>query len=60
MKKNIEAMLAGSKEIGLEVNADKSNYMVMSRYQNAGGSNDIKIDNSSFAKLEEFENLEQI
>jgi hypothetical protein len=53
-------MLAGSKEIGLEVNADKSNYMVMSWYQNAGGSNDIKIDNSSFARLEELENLEQI
>jgi hypothetical protein len=50
-------VLAGSKEIGLEVNADKGNYMVMSRGQNAGGSNYIKIDNSSFENFEEFEDL---
>jgi len=35
---NIEALLVASKEIGLEVNADKTKYMVMSRDQNAGGS----------------------
>jgi hypothetical protein len=36
-----------SKEIGLEVIADKTEYMVMSRDQNAGKSHSIKIDNSS-------------
>jgi hypothetical protein len=37
MKKNTEVLLVGSKEIGLEVNADKIKYvyMVMSRDQNA-------------------------
>jgi len=29
------ALLVGSKETGLEVNADKTTYMVMSRDQNA-------------------------
>ena len=40
-------------EIGLEVNADKTKYMVMSRDQDAGQSHNIKIDKSSFEKVEE-------
>jgi hypothetical protein len=35
----------------------KSKYMVMSQDQNAGRSYSIKIDNSSFAKVEEFKYL---
>jgi hypothetical protein len=37
-----------SKEIGLEVNADKTKYMVMSRDQIARRGHNIKVDNSSF------------
>jgi hypothetical protein len=33
---NTEALVVDSKKIGLEVNADNTNYMVMSRDQNAG------------------------
>ena len=36
IKEKAEALVVASKEIGLEVNADKTNYMVMSRDQNAG------------------------
>jgi hypothetical protein len=36
VRKNKEALLIASKEIGLEVNAEKTKYMVMSRDQNAG------------------------
>jgi len=43
-----------SKETGLEVNVDKSKYMVMSWDQNAGQSHCTKIDNSSFERVEEF------
>ena len=34
--KNAEALVVATKEIGLEVNADKTKYMIMSRDQNAG------------------------
>jgi len=36
IKENSEALIVASKEIGLEVNVDKTMYMVMSRDQNAG------------------------
>jgi hypothetical protein len=44
---------------GLEVNADKTKYMVMSRDQNVRRSHNIKMDNSSFARLEEFNTLKK-
>jgi hypothetical protein len=42
---------------GLEVNADKTKYMVMSGDQIAGRSDSVKIDNSSFGRVEEFKYL---
>jgi hypothetical protein len=57
VKKSTEALLAATKEIGLEVNADKTKHMVMSRDQNAGRNHSIKIDNSSFESVEEFKYL---
>ena len=36
VKENAEALVVATKEIGLEVNADKTKYMIMSRDQNAG------------------------
>jgi hypothetical protein len=46
-----------SKEIGLEVNADKTKCMVMSPDQNAGRILGISIYNISFEKVEEFKYL---
>jgi len=51
IEKNIQALVVASKEIGLEVKADKTKYMVKSRDQNAGQSRHIKVDNSSFEKV---------
>jgi len=36
LKENAEALVAATRESGLEVNADKTKYMVMHRDQNAG------------------------
>jgi hypothetical protein len=57
IRKNIEALLIASKEIGLEVNAEKTKYMVMSRDQNAGENGYIQIGNESFETVEQFKYL---
>jgi len=36
VKENAEALLVASRETGLEVNADKTKYKIMSRDENAG------------------------
>ena len=54
VKENAEALLVATKETGLEVNADKTKYMVMSRDRNAGRDQSVKIDNSSIERVEEF------
>jgi hypothetical protein len=51
LKKKAKALVDESKEAGLEANADKTKYMVMSRNQNAGRCHNIKIDNSSYERL---------
>jgi hypothetical protein len=48
IRKNTEALVIASEEIGLEVNAEKTKYMVMSRDQNAGQNGYIQIGNESF------------
>ena len=48
VRETAEALIVASKEIGLEVNADKTKSMVMSRDQNAERSHNMKIDNRSF------------
>jgi hypothetical protein len=57
IKQNAETLAVTNKKIGLEVNADKTKYMVMSRDQNAGRSHVIKIDDIYFARVEEFKYL---
>jgi hypothetical protein len=41
----------------LEVSADKTKYMTMSRDQNAGRNHSVRTDNSTFAREEEFKYL---
>jgi hypothetical protein len=56
-KKATKALVVASKEIRLEVNADETKDMVMSREQNAGQNRNMKIDNCSFEREEEFKHL---
>ena len=51
------SFLVGNKGIGLDVNVDKTKYMVMSRDQNAGRIHNIKTDNSSFERVVNFKYL---
>jgi hypothetical protein len=57
IRKNTEALLIASKEIGLEVNAEKTKYMVMSLDQNSGQNGYIQIGNKSFETVEQFKYL---
>jgi hypothetical protein len=57
LKKNTESLVVASKEIDLEVNAEKTKYMVMSRDQNAGQNHNIKIENKSFERMEQLKYL---
>ena len=57
MKENTKTLVITSKDIGLEVIADITKYMVMSRDQNAGRGHNTHIDNSSFEKVEDFKYL---
>jgi len=49
--------VAATREIGLEVSADNTKYTVMSRDQNSGRIHSVRIDNSAFEKVKEFQYL---
>jgi hypothetical protein len=49
-----EALVIASKEVNLEVNVEKTKYMVMSQDQNAGQNGNIQIGNKSFETVECF------
>jgi hypothetical protein len=53
IRKNTEALVIASKEIGLEANAEKTKYMVMSRDQNVGQNGYIQVGNESFETVEQ-------
>ena len=52
LKENAEALVAVTRETGLEVSTDKSKYMVMSRDQNAGRIRSVRNDNTTFEREE--------
>jgi hypothetical protein len=54
IRKNTEASVVARKETVLEVNADKTKYIVMSGDQNAGRSHSIMNDNSSLERVKQF------
>jgi hypothetical protein len=56
IQKNTEALLDAGKEVGLEVNSEKTKYMLMSR-KKAGQKHSIKITNRSFEGVAKFKYL---
>jgi hypothetical protein len=44
-KENTETLLEASSNIGLEINAEKTKYMIMSRHPNSGQNQNIRIAN---------------
>jgi hypothetical protein len=57
INKNTEALLDASKEVGLEVNPEKTKYMLMSRSKKMGKRHSIKIADRSFEDVAKFKYL---
>jgi hypothetical protein len=43
IKENSESLLEDSRDIGLEINAEKTKYMIMSRHRNSGQNKNVTI-----------------
>jgi ABC-type siderophore export system fused ATPase/permease subunit len=57
IKKNTESLIDASKEIGVELNAEKTKYILLSHYQNAAQNYNIKIAKKSFENVTQFKYL---
>jgi hypothetical protein len=54
---NIEALLEARRDVGLEINAEKTKYMIMSRHQNSRQNQNLRIANELFVKVAKFQYL---
>jgi hypothetical protein len=54
IKDNSETLLEATRDIGLEINAEETKYMIMSRHLNSGQDQNIRIANESFEKVAKF------
>jgi hypothetical protein len=57
IKENSESLLEASRDVGLEINAEKTKYMIMSRHPNSGQNWNIRIANESFENVAKFKYL---
>jgi hypothetical protein len=57
MKENTKIHLEASRYVGLEVNKQKTKYMIMFRHPNSGQNQNIKLVNESFEKVARFKYL---
>jgi coproporphyrinogen III oxidase-like Fe-S oxidoreductase len=57
IQRNTKAPLDASKEVSLEVNPEKTKYMLVSRCQKSGQRQSLKIGNRSFESVAKFKYL---
>jgi hypothetical protein len=57
IKENTETFLETGRDVGLEINAEKTKCMIMSRHPNSGQNQNIRIANESFEKVAKFKYL---
>jgi hypothetical protein len=57
IKENSETLLEASRDVGLEINPEKTKYMIMSRHLNSGQNQNIRIANESFENVATFKYL---
>jgi hypothetical protein len=54
IKENTDTLLEVSRDVGLEINAEKTKYMIMSRHLNSGQNQNIRLGNESFENVAKF------
>jgi hypothetical protein len=57
IKENTETLLEASRNIALQINRDKTKYMIMCHYSNSGRNQNIRIANESFENVAKFKYL---
>jgi hypothetical protein len=57
IKENTETLLEAIRDVGLEINAENTKYMIMSRHPNSGQNQNIRIVNESFENVARFKYL---
>jgi hypothetical protein len=57
IKGNTETLLEASRDTGLEINAEKTKYMIMSHHPNSGQNHNIRTANESFENVAKFKYL---
>jgi len=59
MFRDTDSLFVACKQIGLDVNAEKTKNIVTSRDHPAGQNHNLRIDKNSFDMVEQFKDLEQ-
>jgi hypothetical protein len=57
INRNTETSIYASKKVGLEINVEKTKYILLSCHQNAGQNQDIKVVNKLFENVSQFKYL---
>jgi hypothetical protein len=57
IRENTETLIDARKEVGLELNAEKPKYMLLSRHKNVAQNRDIRIAIRSFENVSQFKYL---
>jgi hypothetical protein len=54
IKENTGTLLEASRDVDLEINAEKTKYIIMSRHLNSGHNKNIRTANESFENVTKF------
>jgi hypothetical protein len=54
LKKTQKSLLEASRDVGLELNTEKTYYMIVSRHKNVGKNYDLLITNKYFENVANF------
>jgi hypothetical protein len=59
IKENRKTLLEANRNVGLEINAEKTEYWIMSHHSNSGQNQSIRIANESYENVAKFKYLGQ-